>query len=201
MEEAEKEQHQKRMQKQKEKVDSHIASATIERGVAILLTGNGKGKTSSAFGMVLRAMGYGHKIGIVQFIKGAQQCGEADYIWQHANNVELQQMGTGFTWNTQDKTADIEAAERTWLHAERMLQDESLNLVVLDELTYMLGYKYLDRHKVIEAISQRPHEQSVVVTGRGGGRELRTVMDTISEVKDIQHAFRNGIKARIGVDY
>ena len=193
--------HREKMQKQKEKVDAHIAAANIERGVAILMTGNGKGKTSSAFGMVLRAMGYGHKVGVVQFIKGAQDCGEANYIWQHCQNIELHQMGTGFTWNTQDKEADIAAAERTWVHAEQMLNDASYDLIVLDELTYMLGYKYLDRGMVINAITARPKEQSVVVTGRGGGRELREVMDTVSEVKDIKHAYRAGIKARKGVDY
>lgn len=193
--------HREKMQAHKEKVDAHIAAADIERGVAILLTGNGKGKTSSAFGMVLRAMGYGQKIGIVQFIKGAQDCGEADYIRAHCPDVRLEQMGTGFTWNTQDKAADIQAAEATWQHAEAMLTDPGYDLVVLDELTYMLGYKYLDRNMVVKAIDQRPAEQSVVVTGRGSGRELREIMDTISDVKDVRHAYRAGIKARKGVDY
>lgn len=193
--------HKEKMQKQKEKVDAHIAAASIERGIAILMTGNGKGKTSSAFGMVFRALGYGQKVGIVQFIKGAQDCGEADYLRAKCPDVELYQMGTGFTWNTQDKASDMAAAETTWAVANRMLSDASYDLVVLDELTYMLGYKYLDRSKVIAAIKQRPSEQSVVVTGRGGGRELRAIMDTVSEVKDIKHAYKAGIKARKGVDY
>ena len=193
--------HQEKMQKQKEKVDAHIAAANIERGIAILMTGNGKGKTSSAFGMVFRALGYQQKIGIVQFIKGAQDCGEADYLRAHCPSVELYQMGTGFTWNTQDKASDIAAAERTWVHANKMLSNAEYDLVILDELTYMLGYKYLDRGMVIEAIKTRPYEQSVVVTGRGGGRELREIMDTVSEVKDIKHAYKSGIKARKGVDY
>lgn len=197
----EQQRHKQRMQKQKEKVDAHIAAATTERGVAILMTGNGKGKTSSAFGMVLRALGYGQKIGIAQFIKGAQDCGEADFLRANCPDVELYQMCTGFTWNTQDKASDIEAAEVTWAVAERMLGDPSYDLVVLDELTYMLGYKYLARDKVINAIKRRPREQSVVVTGRGGGRELRQIMDTVSEVKDIKHAYKSGIKARQGVDY
>lgn len=193
--------HKEKMQKQKEKVDAHIAAATTERGVAILMTGNGKGKTSSAFGMVFRALGYGQKVGIVQFIKGAQDCGEADFLRASCPQVELYQMGTGFTWNTQDKVADITAAETTWVVAAAMLQDPSYDLVILDELTYMLGYKYLPRDKVITAIDNRPPEQSVVVTGRGGGRELRAIMDTVSEVKDIKHAYKSGIKARKGVDY
>ena len=193
--------HRAAMQKQKSKVDSHIAAATIEKGVAVLLTGNGKGKTSSAFGMVIRALGYGQRVGIVQFIKGAQVCGEAEYVKARCPEVEFQQMGTGFTWNTQDRESDIQAAEATWKHAQRMLADSSLDLVVLDELTYMLGYKYLDREMVLAAIEKRPSEQSVVVTGRGGGRELREVMDTVSDVQDVKHAFRSGIKARKGVDY
>lgn len=193
--------HKKKMQKQKENVDAHIAEANIEKGVMILLTGNGKGKSSSAFGMVLRAMGYGHKVGVVQFIKGQQLSGEEIFLKERLPEVEFYQMGTGFTWNTQDRTSDIEAAERTWSVAEKMLQDESLNLVVLDELTYMLAYKYLDEDKVINALKNRPFEQSVVVTGRGGGAELKEISDTVSEVKEIKHAYKAGVKARQGVDY
>ena len=137
--------HKKKMQKQKEKVDASIAAANIERGIAILLTGNGKGKSSSGFGMVMRALGYGHKVGVVQFIKGAQDCGEGDFLRNHFPEVKLYQMGTGFTWNTQDKTSDIAAAEKTWSVAEAMLKDDRYNLVLLDELTYMLGYKYRDK--------------------------------------------------------
>lgn len=199
------EKHKRAMQAQKEKVDAKIEAADIERGVSILLTGNGKGKTSSAFGMILRAMGYGHKIGVVQFIKGVQLSGEElflkDYAEKNPQHIEFYQMGTGFTWNTQDRTSDIEAAERTWAVAEKMLKDESFDLVVLDELTYMLGYDYLSNESVLSAIQTRPVEQSVVVTGRGGGSELREIMDTVSEVKDIKHAFNSGIKARKGVDF
>jgi len=193
--------HKRKMERQKEKVDAHIAAADIERGVAILLTGNGKGKTSSAFGMVMRALGYSQKVGIVQFIKGAQDCGEVDFLKARCPELHLYQMGTGFTWNTQDKSADIKAAERTWAVAQNMLRDPSYDLVVLDELTYMLGYKYLQRDSVVATIDQRPEQQSVVVTGRGGGRELRQIMDTVSDVKDIKHAYKAGIKARKGVDY
>lgn len=200
-EKTEQELHRQKMQKQKEKVDAHIQAANIERGVAILMTGNGKGKTSSAFGMVFRALGYGQNIAIVQFIKGAQDCGEADFLRKACPHVRLTQMGTGFTWNTQDKEADITAAEKTWEVAEQHLNDPTIDLVILDELTYMLGYKYLDRPTVINAIKNRPTEQSVVVTGRGGGGELREIMDTVSEVKDIKHGYRAGIKARKGVDY
>lgn len=192
--------HKEKMQKQKERVDAQIAKNSIERGVAILMTGNGKGKTSSAFGMVFRALGYGQKVGIVQFIKGAQESGEVNFINERCPNAEIYQMGTGFTWNTQDKAADIAASERTWAVAEKMLADETLDLVVLDELTYMIAYKYLDRGKIVTAIRNRPREQSVVVTGRGGGRELRDAMDTVSDVKNVKHGYQAGIKARRGVD-
>lgn len=193
--------HKSAMEKQKAKVDARIEQASTERGVAVLLTGNGKGKSSSAFGMVLRALGYGQKVGVVQFIKGQQLSGEEIYIRGNCPQVAFYQMGTGFTWNTQDRTGDIAAAEKTWAFAEPLLQDPSVDLVVLDEITYMLAYGYLDEAKVVDAIAKRPREQSVVVTGRGGGTALREVMDTVSEVKDIKHAFASGIKARKGVDY
>lgn len=195
------EKHKASMEKQKEKVDARIEEASTERGVAILLTGNGKGKSSSSFGMVMRALGYGHKVGIVQFIKGQQLSGEEMYVKEHCPQVDFYQMGTGFTWNTQDRTADIEAAEKTWAMVEPMLKDPSYDLVVLDELTYMIAYKYLDEDMIVDAIKNRPVEQSVVVSGRGGGSKLQEAMDTVSEVKEIKHAFKAGIKARQGVDY
>lgn len=193
--------HKAAMQKQKEKVDSHIEAADIERGVAILLTGNGKGKSSSAFGMVLRALGYGQKVAVIQFIKGAQLSGEEIYLRDKCPEVDFYQMGTGFTWNTQDRDADIAAAEATWQYAQKALQDGSIDLVVLDELTYMIAYKYLDEAMILKAISERPVEQSVVVTGRGGGAQLQSLVDTVSEVKNVKHAFEQKIKARKGVDY
>ncbi len=193
--------HKAAMQKQKAAVDAGIEAASTERGVAILLTGNGKGKTSSAFGMVMRALGYEHKVGVVQFIKGAQLSGEEIYVREHCPRVTLYQMGTGFTWETQDRQGDIAAARKTWAHAEEMLRDPSYDLVVLDELTYMLAYDYLREEEVLAAISARPREQSVVVTGRGGGKALREIMDTVSEVHEIKHAYKAGIAARKGVDY
>lgn len=204
---AKNEKHKKAMEKQKEKVDANIKAADEERGVMIVLTGNGKGKSSSAFGMVLRALGYNHKVGVVQFIKGVQLSGEEIFLKEKASllpsfeDEDFYQMGTGFTWNTQDRTADIEAAERTWAVAERMLKDDRYNLVLLDELTYMIGYKYLDEERIINALKNRPREMSVVVTGRGGGSALQEIADTVSEIKDVKHAYKSGIKARIGVDF
>lgn len=193
--------HKQAMQKQKARVDASIAAASVEKGVAVLLTGDGKGKSSSAFGMVLRALGYGQKVGVVQFIKGEQLSGEEIYLRQHCPEVDLYQMGTGFTWETQNREADIKAAQATWAVARRMLNDSAYDLVVLDELTYILAYDYLPEAEVLDAIRERPASQSVVVTGRGGGPKLRDIMDTVSEIRDIKHAFRQGIKARPGVDY
>lgn len=195
------EKHKQSMQKQKEKVDANIAAANTERGVLIVLTGDGKGKSSSAFGMVMRALGYGHKVGVVQFIKGEQLSGEELYLKEHCPNVDFYQMGTGFTWNTQDRDGDIAAAEKTWAFVAPMLQDSSYDLVVIDELTYMIAYKYLDEDMIIDALVNRPESQSVVVTGRGGGSRLQDIADTVSEVKEIKHAFKAGIMARKGVDY
>ena len=193
--------HKKAMKKQKTSVDASIAEANIERGVGILLTGNGKGKTSSAFGMVMRALGYGYKVGVVQFIKGEQLSGEELYLKEHCPDVQFYQMGTGFTWDTLDRGADIAAAQKTWAVCKALLADDSVYLVVLDELTYMLAYDYLDEAEVLAALSNRPEHQSLVVTGRGGGANLQAIMDTVSEVKDVKHAFNDGIKARKGVDY
>jgi cob(I)alamin adenosyltransferase len=193
--------HKNKMQKLKENIDASIESASLERGVCILLTGNGKGKTSSAFGMVMRALGYGHKVAVVQFIKGEQLSGEELYLREQCPQVKFYQMGTGFTWDTQDRSADIAAAKKTWTVAEEVLADEQYDLVVLDELTYMLSFKYLDKDRVITALKNRPYEQSLVVTGRGGGTELADLADTVSEVKEIKHAYNKGVMARKGVDF
>ena len=189
------------MKKQKTNVDASIAAADTEKSLVLLLTGNGKGKTSSAFGMVMRAMGYGQRVGIVQFIKGEQLSGEELFAREHLPDADFYQMGTGFTWDTQNRQGDIEAAERTWAEAARMLRDPAYDLVVLDEITYMLSFDYLDEAQVIQTVEARPEHQSVVLTGRGGGSGLQTLADTVSEVKEVKHAFRAGIKARKGVDY
>jgi len=193
--------HKTKMKKLKENVDSSIAAADTERGVMILLTGNGKGKSSSAFGMVMRALGYGYRVGVVQFIKGAQLSGEEMYVRDHCPEVTFQQMGTGFTWDTQDRSTDIAGAETSWAVAEKMLKDESYHLVVLDELTYMLSFKYLDQDMILNALKNRPENQSVVVTGRGGGSALADMADTVSEIKEVKHAYNSGVMARKGVDY
>ena len=192
--------HKKKMEKLKENIDASIVAANIERGVGILLTGNGKGKSSSAFGMVMRALGYDYKVGVVQFIKGQQLSGEEIFIREKCPSVTFHQMNTGFTWETQDRTADIAAAKKSWSVAKEMLKDDRYHLVVLDELTYMLSFKYLSEDRVLEALNNRPENQSVVVTGRGGGKALVEWADTVSEIKEIKHAYNESIMARKGID-
>jgi cob(I)alamin adenosyltransferase len=192
--------HKKKMKKLKENIDTSINAANTERGVGILLTGNGKGKSTSAFGMVMRSLGHNQKVGVIQFIKGQQLSGEETYLRDKCPHVTFHQMNTGFTWETQDRSIDIAAAEETWSKAEKMLQDERYHLVILDELTYMLSFKYLDEGKIINSLKNRPISQSVVVTGRGGGSALVDWADTVSEIKETKHAYNQGIMARKGVD-
>ena len=192
--------HKKKMENLKKNIDASISAANRQRGVGILLTGNGKGKSTSAFGMVIRSLGYDHKVGIVQFIKGQQLSGEEIYIRDKCPSVTFHQMSTGFTWETQDRSTDIAAAKKSWSKAEKMLKDDNFDLIVLDELTYMLSFKYLDEDKIIHALKHRPIHQSVVVTGRGGGTALKSWADTVSEIKATKHAYNQGIMARKGVD-
>ncbi|MCW8885988.1 MAG: cob(I)yrinic acid a,c-diamide adenosyltransferase [Motiliproteus sp.] len=192
--------HKARMQRKKEIVDKHIAGADIERGIIVVLKGNGKGKSSSAFGMVARALGHEQKVGVVQFIKGKWKTGEERLLGDH-ENIRFETMGTGFTWNTQDRSADIEAAENTWVHVEQMLADPQRDLVVLDEITYMYQYGYLPLEKLVDALKQRPSHQNVVITGRTCPKEVEEIADTITEMGDIKHAFRAGVKAQRGVDW
>ena len=193
--------HKLKMQKLKENIDTSISKANISKGIGVLLTGNGKGKTSSAFGMAIRALGYDYNVAIIQFIKGEQLSGEEIFIRKYFPKLTFHQMSTGFTWDTQDKTKDILAAKKTWDIAKNILTQKKYHLVILDELTYMLSFKYLEEAEIIKALNKRPENQSVVVTGRGGGKTLRDWADTVSEVRDIKHAFNSSIMARKGVDY
>lgn len=191
--------HQQRQQKLKETVDSHIAAADKEQGIFLVLTGNGKGKTTAGFGTVLRAVGHDKKAAVVQFIKGQWPCGERNVL--EKLGVQFHVMATGFTWDTQDKELDRNAAQLAWSHAKIMLKDDTIDVVLLDEITYMLSYHYLDSDEVAAAIKNRPPMQHVIVTGRACHRALLDIADTISEVKATKHAFDNGIKATIGFDY
>jgi len=200
MDELEKNQrHKERMQRKKAAIDASIAQASQDKGVFVLLTGNGKGKSSSAFGMVARALGHGMKVGVAQFIKSRTDTGE-EAFFSKQNNVEWHVLGDGFTWDTQDRAQDIATSERGWLIAEKMLADPSYDLVVLDELTYLINYKYLDADRIYDALEKRPVMQHVVVTGRAAAPELRDLADTVSEISDEKHAYRAGIQAQKGLD-
>lgn len=192
--------HKARMQRKKAIIDKQVENAQTERGIVLVLRGTGKGKSSSAFGMVARALGHGQKVGVVQFIKGKWETGEEKFFAQ-LPDVNFVTMGTGFTWNTQNRDEDRGAAEQTWQHALAMLQDSSLDLVVLDEITYMYKYNYLALDDLLTALEQRPVHQHVVITGRPLPEELEAVADTISEVRNIRHAFKAGIKAQAGIDW
>lgn len=192
--------HKRAMQRKKEHVDGRIAAATEDRGLLLILTGNGKGKSSSAFGMLARSVGHGLRCAVVQFIKGTWECGER-LLFEDNPLVEFHIMGTGFTWETQDRQTDIAAAEAAWSKAEALLADEAADLVILDELTYMLTYGYLDKARVLKALRERPARQHVVVTGRNASRELLEMADTVSEVTEVRHAFNHGFKAQKGLDY
>ncbi|EGQ7780651.1 TPA: cob(I)yrinic acid a,c-diamide adenosyltransferase [Vibrio parahaemolyticus] len=191
--------HKARQQKVKEQVDAKIAAAQEEKGLLLIITGNGKGKSTSGFGTIARAVGHGLKCSVAQFIKGTWDNGERNLL--EKLGVEFQVMATGFTWETQNKTADTEAAQLVWKECKRMLQDESIDVILFDELTYMVSYGYIDLDEVVEALNNRPKMQSVVITGRGAHRTLIEMADTVSEVKNVKHAFESGVKALKGVDW
>jgi len=188
------------MQRKKTHIDARIKAANIDKGIIVLLTGNGKGKSSSALGMVCRALGYGMQIAIVKFLKGTQDTGEDAFLTQQPN-VQITSMKTGFTWDTQDKQYDTQKAQETWSVAQKYLNDESINLVVLDELTYMLNYKYLDESAILTTLNNRPKNQHLIITGRSASQPLIDIADTVSIIKDEKHAFRANIKAQQGVDF
>jgi len=194
------ERHKRAMQRKKEHIDGRIAEATIDKGLLVILTGNGKGKSSSAFGMLARSVGHGLKCGVVQFIKGIWDCGEQK-LFQDNPLVDFHVMATGFTWETQDREADIAAAQATWKHAAELLSDPAFDVVVLDELTYMLTYGYLDKEVVLQALESRPPSQHAIVTGRNASKELIEIADTVSEVGETKHAFYDGVKVQKGIDY
>ena len=191
--------HKKRMQRKKKVIDEAIDRADQEQGLLLVLTGNGKGKSSSAFGMVARALGHGMKVGVAQFIKGRSDTGEEAFFCRQPG-VVWHVLGEGFTWETQNLERDIETAKESWVVVKDMLSDPSLDLIVLDELTYPLKFGWLDLDSVLADINNRPPMQHVVITGRGASEALCEAADTVSELGDIKHAFRAGIKAQKGVD-
>jgi cob(I)alamin adenosyltransferase len=191
--------HQQRMARKKAVVDASVARADKDQGLLLVLTGNGKGKSSSAFGMVARTLGYGYKVGVAQFLKSRRDTGEEKFLGAQPN-VQWRVLGDGFTWDTQDRDADIASAQRGWQVAQGFLRDASLHLVVLDELTYLLNYGYLNARQVCADLAARPVMQHVVITGRAAPDCLLEIADTVSEIQDIKHAFRAGVRAQPGID-
>ncbi|CAA0101333.1 Cob(I)yrinic acid a,c-diamide adenosyltransferase [BD1-7 clade bacterium] len=192
--------HKKKMATKKAVKDARIAQATEERGVLILLKGNGKGKSSSAIGTMARALGHGKRCAVIQFIKGRNETGEYRFF-RDQDNLDWFIMGQGFTWETQDKAQDIEAAQKAWALAEKLLSDDTYDLLVFDEMSYMFKYDYLDVEPVIAALKARPKMQSVIITGRTMATPIQDIADTISVVQDERHAFRRGVKAQAGIEF
>lgn len=191
--------HQQRMARKKALIDASIARADQEKGLLLVLTGNGKGKSSSAFGMVGRSLGHGMKVGVCQFLKSRTDTGEEAFFGKQAD-CEWHVLGDGFTWETQNREQDIATSQRGWAVAQRMLTDPAYQLVVLDELTYLLNYGYLDADQVLDALAERPPMQHVVVTGRAASEALRELADTVAEIADVKHAYRDGVMAQRGID-
>ncbi|HEY1890678.1 MAG TPA: cob(I)yrinic acid a,c-diamide adenosyltransferase [Steroidobacteraceae bacterium] len=191
--------HRGRMQRRKAAVDARIAAATAERGVLLLLTGNGKGKSSSAFGMVARALGHEMRVGVVQFIKGRYSTGE-EMFFRRFPQVIYHVMGEGFTWETQDRERDVRAAQAAWMVAAALLRDTQVEMVVLDELNIALRYHYVSVDDVITALRARPAHQHVVITGRGAPAELIELADTVTDMRVVKHAFDAGVRAQPGVE-
>lgn len=192
--------HKARMERKKAVVDAAIAAATDTRGLLLVNTGNGKGKSSAAFGVLARAIGHGMKVGVVQFVKGRSDTGE-EAFFRRQPEVSWHVMGDGFTWDTQDRSADMASAKAGWEQARRFLDNPEIGLVVLDELNIALKYAYLDLSEVLRDINSRPEMQHVIVTGRGAPEALIEAADTVTEMGVVKHAFKAGIAAQAGVEF
>ncbi|SEO28988.1 cob(I)yrinic acid a,c-diamide adenosyltransferase [Vreelandella aquamarina] len=194
------ERHAQRMAAKQKIMNERIARADKEQGILLVLTGPGKGKSSSGFGMLARALGHGMKVGVVQFIKGAFSTGE-EAFFRNLPNVDYHVMGEGYTWDTQDRARDVAAANAAWTQAKRMLQDDSYHVVLLDELNIALRYEYLDLDQVLDDLQARPEMQHAIVTGRYAPQQLIDLADTVTEMKVVKHAFKDqGIKAQKGIE-
>jgi cob(I)alamin adenosyltransferase len=192
--------HEKRMKRHKEVVDAKTQQADKDKGLLLVITGNGKGKSSSGFGMIARALGHEMKAGIVQFIKGAFSTGEESFFRRFPNEVEYHVMGDGFTWDTQNLEQDIASAEAGWEVCKRLLSDPTIDVILLDELNIVLKMKYLNTDTVLADIAARPAMQHVIITGRGAPEAVIEAADTVSRIDDVKHAFRAGIRAQKGIE-
>ena len=193
--------HQQRMVRKKDVVDEKIAAAQTEKGLLLIHTGNGKGKSSSAFGVLARAIGHDMKCAVIQFVKSRSDSGEEAFFRKFPEQVSWQVMGEGFTWETQDRERDKRAAVAAWAAASKALTDPSINLVIIDEFTYAFKYGWLELEPVIETLRNRPSMQHVIITGRAAPPALIEVADTVTEMGLIKHAFQQGIKAMPGIEH
>ena len=193
--------HHEKMARRKAVRERILATKTIERGLIIVHTGTGKGKSTAAFGLVLRCLGHGMRVGIVQFVKGAWRTGERDVLARFPDLVTCRAMGEGFTWDTQDRARDIAAARAAWALAQAMIADPSYRLVLLDELNIVLRYGYLPAAEVVAALRAKPHDLHVVVTGRNAPPELIEAADLVTEMTLLKHPFRAGVKAQPGIEF
>jgi cob(I)alamin adenosyltransferase len=193
--------HAEKMRKKKAARDKILATKTIEKGLLIVHTGKGKGKSTAAFGMVFRALGHGMKVGIVQFVKGKWQTGEREALARFGEQATLHTMGEGFTWETQDRARDIAAARAAWEKARELIAETEHQLVLLDELNIVLRYEYLDLDEVLTALSARPAMKHVIVTGRNAKEPLIEAADLVTEMEVVKHPFRAGVKAQTGIEF
>jgi cob(I)alamin adenosyltransferase len=198
---SEAERHRAKMAKRKVVQDKEVAGKTIEKGLLIVHTGTGKGKSTAAFGLALRMLGRGRRVGVVQFIKGAWHTAERDTLAKFGDLVSWHAMGEGFTWETQDRARDVAAAERAWGKAQELMADPSFSLVVLDELNIALRYDYLDLEQVVEALAARRPDLHIVVTGRNAKPELIAAADLVTEMTLVKHHFAAGVKAQEGIEF
>jgi len=195
------ERHRERMQRRQAARAKMLATKTEERGLLIVHTGAGKGKSTAAFGMVMRCIGHGMRVGIVQFVKGVWHTGERTVLARFPDLVTCRAMGEGFTWDTQDRVRDIAAAGAAWEAAKAMIADPSYHLVLLDELNIVLRYDYLPRDEVMAALKAKPHDLHVVATGRNAPAELIELADLVTEMNLVKHPFRAGVKAQKGIEF
>ena len=195
------ERHAEKMRRKKAARDKIIATKTVEKGLLIVHTGKGKGKSTAAFGLVFRALGNGMKVGVVQFVKGRWQTGERAALEKFGDQVTIHTMGEGFTWETQDRARDIAAARAAWEKAKALIADGEHQMVVLDELNIVLRYDYLDIAEVVAALKARPAMKHVVATGRNAKDELIEAADLVTEMEQVKHPFRAGVKAQKGIEF
>lgn len=195
------ESHQRRAQRRKTGFEKKRAAARLEKGLLIVNTGTGKGKTTAALGMGIRVLGHGLRLGVVQFIKGALPSGEREFLARQ-ENCDFHTIGDGYTWNTQNRDADIATAKRAWAEAVRMIESPDYHMVILDELNVVLKYEYLDLREVLTVLSSRRKGLHVVVTGRHAPPELIAIADLVSDIRSLKHPYREqGVKAQKGVEY